>query len=302
MELAKTDDRKLEIQVVTKAICDDFLFSQGTKLNEQQKTLFYNLAVQFNLNPFKHEIHAIPFGSGWNYVTGYQVYVARAEATGLLNGWHVESMGNEKGDLVGAKITIHRKDWGNPFIWEVSFAECNKNQGLWKTMPEFMIKKIAIGQGFRLAFPNELGGMPYLKEELEDITPSKLPITPPQAKKDIKAEQTAEGNLIVRTTIEKTSSKEGNKGGKKWTLYGVLASGIWYNTFDIKIFDIAVAKAGQEVEIEYTEGEKGKNLIAIKFKGCSGNPTTCDLSLWENEKPVCEGGIACIYEIKKCLK
>ena len=302
MELAKTDDRKLEIQVVTKATCDDFLFSQGTKLNEQQKTLFYNLAVQFNLNPFKHEIHAIPFGSGWNYVTGYQVYVARAEATGLLNGWHVESMGNEKGDLVGAKITIHRKDWENPFIWEVSFAECNKNQGLWKTMPEFMIKKIAIGQGFRLAFPNELGGMPYLKEELEDITPSKLPITPPQAKKDIKAEQTAEGNLIVRTTIEKTSSKEGNKGGKKWTLYGVLASGIWYNTFDIKIFDIAVAKTGQEVEIEYDEGEKGKNLIAIKFKGCSGNPTTCDLSLWENEKPVCEGGIACIYEIKKCLK
>jgi hypothetical protein len=38
-------------------------------------------------------------------------------------------------------------------------------------MPEFMIKKVCIGQGFRLAFPNELGGLPYLQEELEELTP-----------------------------------------------------------------------------------------------------------------------------------
>jgi len=301
MELAKTDERKLEIQQVTKSMCDDFLFTQGTKLNEQQKTMFYNLALQFNLNPFKREIHAIPFGSGWNYVTGYQVYVARAEATGLLNGWHVESMGNEKGELVGARITIHRKDWENPFIWEVSFAECNKSQGLWKTMPEFMIKKIAIGQGFRLAFPNELGGMPYLKEELEDITPPKAPITQPQAEKadaqaKPQADQTAEGNLVIIATIEKTSSKEGSKGSKKWTLYGILAGGIWYNTFDTKLFDIANAKTGQEVEIEYTESDKGKNLIAIKPNGCTENPATCDLSKWEDNKPSCEGG-GCYFEV-----
>ena len=36
-------------------------------------------------------------------------------------------------------------------------------------MPEFMIKKVCIGQGFRLAFPNELGGLPYLQEEIEGI-------------------------------------------------------------------------------------------------------------------------------------
>ena len=92
---SKIKEKSPEIQqiqqvTVTKQICDDFLFSQGKRLNEQQKTMFYNLAVQFNLNPFKREIHAIPSGEGWNYVTGYQVYVARAEATGLLNGWHVE--------------------------------------------------------------------------------------------------------------------------------------------------------------------------------------------------------------------
>jgi hypothetical protein len=29
-----------------------------------------------------------------------------------------------------------------------------------------MLKKVAIGQGFRLAFPNELEGMPYTEEEV----------------------------------------------------------------------------------------------------------------------------------------
>jgi len=167
-----------QIQQVTKQMCDDFLFSQGTKLDEQQKVMFYNLAVQFNLNPFKQEIRVIPFGEGWNYVTGYQVYVARAEATGLLDGWHVEPISvkpifrgteNDPGELIGARITIFRKDWQNPFIWEVTLKEFDKGQSSWEKMPEFMIKKVCIGQGFRLAFPNELGGLPYLQEEIEGI-------------------------------------------------------------------------------------------------------------------------------------
>ena len=62
---------------VTRKMCDDFLFTTGTKLNEPQKTLFYNLALQFNLNPFNREIYAVSYGEGWNFVTGYQVYIQR---------------------------------------------------------------------------------------------------------------------------------------------------------------------------------------------------------------------------------
>ncbi len=300
MELVKTEEKKMELQPVSKQMCDDFLFTQGTKLNEQQKTMFYNLAVQFNLNPFKREIHAIPYGSGWNYVTGYQVYVSRAEATGLLNGWHVESTGNDKGELTGAKITIYRKDWEQPFIWEVAFPEYNKNQGLWKTSPEFMIKKIAIGQGFRLAFPNELGGMPYLKEELEDISPlhsEKQPITPPQTKK---AEVTPSGDLTVEAVIEKTSSKTGKTNNKPWTLCGILADGIWYNTFDTKFFDIAKACEGKKATITYFVDAKGKNnLIAIQKEGCTGSPHTCDISSWENGIAICETGDVCMFSAER---
>ena len=162
--------KKIE-NLVTKKMCDDFLFTAGTKLNEPQRTLFYNLALQLNLNPFNREIYAVSYGEGWNFVTGYQVYIQRADATGELDGWECIALRNNKNELTGARITIHRKDFTYPFVWEVSLSEFDKGQSNWKKMPEFMIKKVCIGQGFRLAFPNELGGMPYLQEELEGLQP-----------------------------------------------------------------------------------------------------------------------------------
>lgn len=164
-----------EIIPVTQKTVEDFLFSSGTKLNNQQKAMFLTLAVTFGLNPFKREVYAVPFGSGFNYVTGYQVYISRAEATGKLDGWEVEAV-RESGKLTGAKATIYRKDWSKPFIWEVSLTEFNRNSGNWKTMPEFMLKKVCLAQAFRLCFPNEFSGMPYIAEEIinepvRDITP-----------------------------------------------------------------------------------------------------------------------------------
>ena len=48
-------------------------------------------------------------------------------------------------------------------------------------MPNFMLKKVAIAQGFRLAFPDELGGLPYLAEEL----PATAHITSESLGKDV---------------------------------------------------------------------------------------------------------------------
>jgi len=47
-------------------------------------------------------------------------------------------------------------------------------------MPKFMLKKVAIAQGFRLAFPVEMGGMPYIPEEIsannsESLPPADIP-------------------------------------------------------------------------------------------------------------------------------
>lgn len=152
--------------VIDDKTVEEFLFSSNTKLNPQQKQMFIKMAVRSCLDPFKREIYAIPFGNNFNIVTGYQTYIARANATGLLNGWKAENAGDK------AVCTIYRKDWDQPFTWEALRKEFDKGQGNWKTMPDFMLKKVCIAQAFRLAFPEHLGGLPYTQDEMEELAPS----------------------------------------------------------------------------------------------------------------------------------
>jgi hypothetical protein len=82
-----------------------------------------------NLNPFKKEVHAVPFWDDKTKrydlqpVTSYHVYLERANATGLLDGWDVQIDRDEKSNVTGGTITIYRKDWTNPFKWYVDFEE-----------------------------------------------------------------------------------------------------------------------------------------------------------------------------------
>lgn len=152
------------------------------KLNEQEKLQFVEIAQAYQLNPFKREIYCNTYGQGQyrttSIITGYEVYIKRAERTGQLNGWHVEVEGSLKDNTLKAIITIHRKDWSQPFTHEVYFGEvCQKTKdgrlnSIWAKMPRFMTKKVAIAQGFRLCFSDELGGMPYTADELpQEDTP-----------------------------------------------------------------------------------------------------------------------------------
>jgi phage recombination protein Bet len=204
--------KELEVKkaVIDSKTIENFLFTSGTKLNEKQEAMFLQLALRNQLDPFKREIYAIPYGNDFNIVTGYQVYIQRAETTNRLNGWHCEAMRNEKNELIGAKIVIYRKDFEHPFEWEVTLKEFDKGQSSWKKMPEFMIKKVCIGQGFRLAFPNELGGLPYLQEELEELTPAGE--SNPESNGEPKGES-KQGSLpkqVIKEPIQKPQIKEPN--------------------------------------------------------------------------------------------
>ena len=53
-------------------------------------------------------------------------------------------------------------------------------------MPIFMMKKVCIEQGFRLCFPDEMGGMPYGEEEVsyDSVIASEKDITPEPSNDD----------------------------------------------------------------------------------------------------------------------
>lgn len=132
---------------------------------DKELFLFMGIARSYGLNPFKREIYFLKYGGkDAAIIVGYESYIKRAERTGLLDGWEVSLATDDMGEK--AIITIYRKDRSKPFIWTVYRKEFDTGQANWVKMPLFMLRKVAISQGFRLAFPEEIGGMPYIPEEL----------------------------------------------------------------------------------------------------------------------------------------
>jgi len=171
-----------EVPVITKEIVDQYLYGTGTKLNEQQKAMFLKMAQLNGLNPFRREIYAIPYGDKFNIVTGYEVYLKRAERTGVLDGWEAD-MGPE-GDY--AYCTIYRKDRTHPISQKVWLSEYKLNNRMWNEKPKMMLIKVAIATTFRRAFPDELGGLPYTADEMPTdpirIPQGKPTVATPQSK------------------------------------------------------------------------------------------------------------------------
>lgn len=191
-----------------KAVAIRWLESTGNlkKFNEQQKNQFIDICCAYGLNPIKKEVYGVLYSDKFNLIVGYESYIKRAERSGRLNGWGVEIIGN--GNEMKAVITINRKDWDKPFIHEVYFDEYNTNQNLWKSKPKTMLKKVAIAQGFRMCFSEELGGMPYTADELpEEMTTETAPT--------VKVETTS--NNKSETPLKNITPKA-PKNEKKYTL------------------------------------------------------------------------------------
>ena len=220
-----------------KALAKQYLQSKETeeiKFPESFVIEFCQIADSMKLNPFLHELHAISYRNSkkntneYKCITGYQVYIKRADRSGKLDGWEVTSTGN--GLNVVSTIVIYRKDWQKPFRHSARLRECaeiyqdGNLKGSWSKMPTFMCEKVAISQGFRLCFPDELAGMPYTQEELPEgdkietastasTTPESLGMqkasalpTPPQQNKTTDAEKLLKGG--ASTEEEKIEIKK----------------------------------------------------------------------------------------------
>jgi phage recombination protein Bet len=122
------------------------------------------LAKRLGLDPIKREVHFVPYKGSLQLIVGYAEYIKRAERSGKLNGWNIET-GRDDLDIF-AEISIYRKDWEHPLKWRVYLNEVRKDTPSWKSMPLFMLRKVAIAQGFRLAFPEEVAELPYTEDEI----------------------------------------------------------------------------------------------------------------------------------------
>lgn len=214
--------------------------------NEKELYMALGVVKSLNLNPFTREVHLIKYNNAdkLSIIVGYEVYLKRAERTGKLDGW--KSGIDEKAGT--AWVEILRKDWKEPFRWEVSLTEFDKKQATWKQMPSFMGKKVAIAQGFRMAFPDELGGLPYTQEEYVayDIIP------------DTEEVQRVEGKPVVEKPhkVDK-KEKESNTRKKMAAAFEKEKERLGIQAYS-KIIGAAGFTSPEEMTIE-----EGRKIIAL---------------------------------------
>jgi phage recombination protein Bet len=167
------------------------------KATPSEITLFLNQCVMFGLNPFKREIYLIKYSDKdpATFVVGYEVYLKRAERTGKWAGMETGTEGAVPD--MRAWVKVKRQDWKEPLCHEVFYDEYvqqkdewidGKRTGkkvptrFWAEKPRTMLKKVAIAQALRMAFPDELAGMPQVIEEMhvEDERPvASIELAPP---------------------------------------------------------------------------------------------------------------------------
>lgn len=164
------------------------LLNQNTKnLTDAEVFKFIQLCRFRKLNPFLNEAYLVKFGSDpAQMIVGFEAMRKNAlsnerystHSAGVIvlrDNKIVEEVGAFKlpnDVLVGGWAKVFLKDLQEPIEMKVSFDEYNKGQSTWKKMPCVMIRKVALSQAFREAFPEECGAM-YTSEEMPSSNENK---------------------------------------------------------------------------------------------------------------------------------
>lgn len=163
----------------------------------QEVVMFMNLCQHSGLDPWLREAYLIKYSQNdpAALVVGKEAFLKRAEREPNYNGFKagiiVQDADGEiiyrdgsfklpQETLVGGFAEVFRKDRDNSYRAEVAFEEyaARKKDGSlnsqWAKRPTTMIRKVALVQALREAFPGTLGGM-YSAEEQGTEEPIDIP-------------------------------------------------------------------------------------------------------------------------------
>lgn len=197
-----------ETVTLSPAIIRSYLVNGNGNVTEQEIAMFINLCRYQHLNPFLREAYLIKFGNQpATIVTGKDAITKRAmrnpkfagqEAGIVIYNSNSGKLERRSGSLLlpgeqlaGGWAKVHVKDYQVPIEAVVSYNEYVgvKNDGSvnsqWARRPATMIRKVALVQALREAFPEDLGGL-YASEEMNidlDETATAAPVEIPQPDK-----------------------------------------------------------------------------------------------------------------------
>lgn len=176
-----TDANTLSMDIVKKYICPT--------ATEGEIYMFIQLCKAQNLNPFLKEAYLIKYGaSPATIVVGKEAFTKRADKLPQFDGFKAGiivvsaskiviregSFYVSPEEVVGGWAEVYRKDRTVPFRNEVNLSEYigRKQDGtptkMWTEKVATMIRKVALCQSLREAFPDVMGGL-YSAEEINTI-------------------------------------------------------------------------------------------------------------------------------------
>lgn len=165
------------------AMVRKYLVNGNGKVTDQEVVMFMQLCRYQKLNPFLKEAYLVKFGNqAASIITSKEAFMKRAENNKHYKGFKagiVVARGEEmkhldgaikmpKDELIGAWAEVYRDDRDEPSHVEISLEEFSKEKATWKQMPMNMIRKTALVNALREAFPENLGSL-YTEDDKQPI-------------------------------------------------------------------------------------------------------------------------------------
>jgi len=172
-----SDEKGQEIKLTTSDVIK--YISTDESVSEKEVFTFLNMCKYLKLNPFLKEIYLIKYkDSPATFVISYQTLLKRAEENKNFDGYETEV----KGEIpnMTARATVYRKDRSYPVKITVNYSEAVKTvmdrqtkelrpTNMWKNMPEWMLRKVALARALKEAFPSAVGNAQVSVSEIVDI-------------------------------------------------------------------------------------------------------------------------------------
>ena len=178
------EDVKLSLNIVR-----NFLTRGTAGVTDAEIVQFIWLCRANSLNPFVGDAYMVkyqPRDEGRapepaQMIISKGAFMKRAEASSLYKGYRAGVILLRKGqvveeegsffmpgdELIGGWAKVFRSDREMPVVARVRLEEYNSRKSTWAAKPATMIRKVAIAQAFREAFPLTANGM-YTPEEMPD--------------------------------------------------------------------------------------------------------------------------------------
>ena len=201
-------DVKLSIGIVRK-----FLVNGDIEVSDTEIGMFISLCKYQRLNPFIREAYLIKYAKDQpaTIVTGKDAFMKRAYRNPNFDGqeagiiiYHDEnreieyrlgSMKMQGEKMIGGWAKVYVKGYSVPIFAAVSMDEYAQGNKQWRSKPATMIRKVALVQALREAFPVDLGGM-YTSDEMGTDDLDEVTIAPAAAPQRAQAQEPQQPEII----------------------------------------------------------------------------------------------------------